>query len=321
MLGAVALLLAAAGLMLWQWAAARQARRIAAKHLEQQMKERIVREQAAFDIRKTRSGTLSGDPWATSTAPESTATSRKTGLAAIPLPIWLQGVVSAQILAAGTVAALFCTAVAYKLGGGVAAIATMVLLAATGIFLIWTRKQNLRKNLVRQLPGFIDSMVRLITIGNSIHAAFALSASSAKSPLREHMEAAAGLVRAGVELDQALSQTARNVDIEEMYLLASILGLGVRYGGRADILLERVAGFMRDREQAEQELVAMSAETRLSAWVLGLLPIIVGAVIVMLNPTHFTRMLNDSTGLTMIWSALGLQAFGIYFLYRLAKLS
>ncbi len=61
-------------------------------------------------------------------------------------------------------------------------------------------------------------------------------------------------------------------------LLASILRMGMRFGGRADLIVARVAVFIRDREQAQQELMAQSAETRLSAWVLGLLPVGHGAL-------------------------------------------
>jgi tight adherence protein B len=203
----------------------------------------------------------------------------------------------------------------------VAAGALALLLAVGGVFALWLRLQRFRRRLVSQLPAFIDALVRLIIIGNSIHAAFQLSVATLKSPLRQHMEGAAALVRAGVELDQALAQMAQKVRVEELRLLAAIMGLGVRYGGRADTLLERVAAFMRDREQAQHELVAMSAETRLSAWILGLLPIGVGATIVLVNPAYFARMWQDGTGQTMIFGALGLQALGVLMLYRLARLN
>jgi tight adherence protein B len=104
-----------------------------------------------------------------------------------------------------------------------------------------------------------------------------------------------------------------------MFLLASILGLGVRYGGRADLLLERVGNFMRDREQAEHELVAISAETRLSAWILGLLPVCVGAMIITLNPAYFLRMWQDTTGQYLVFGAVALQMVGAFLLYRLAR--
>jgi tight adherence protein B len=97
--------------------------------------------------------------------------------------------------------------------------------------------------------------------------------------------------------------------------------LGVRYGGRADLLLERMAHFLRDREQAERELVAMSSETRMSAWVLGLMPAVVGTAIIMLNAAYFIRMWDDPSGRQMLYGALALQLTGAFLLYRLARLA
>jgi tight adherence protein B len=205
--------------------------------------------------------------------------------------------------------------------GWIGALGVLFLLTLLAVFGTWLRLQKFRRKLISQLPGFIDAMVRLITIGNSTQAAFQLAIATTEAPLRGQLERAASLVRVGVDLDRALHQTAANVRVEEMFLLASILGLGVRYGGRADLLLERVGNFMRDREQADQELVAMSAETRLSAWILGLLPLGVGAFLIVTNPGYFMGMWYDGTGRILIFSAAGLQLFGAALLYRLAKLT
>ncbi len=213
------------------------------------------------------------------------------------------------------------SAVAGLFAGWISAVGTFVVFLLMATFALWLRVQKFRRQLVSQLPAFIDAMVRLITIGNSTQAAFQLGIASTQPPLRGYLERAANLVRAGVDLDRALHQMATSVRVEEMYLLASILGLGVRYGGRADLLLERVANFMRDREQAEHELVAMSSETRLSAWILGLLPVGVGGFIIVSNPTYFLRMWQDSTGQMLIFGAVGLQLLGAVLLYRLAKLT
>ncbi len=78
---------------------------------------------------------------------------------------------------------------------------------------------------------------------------------------------------------------------------------------------------MRDREQAEQELNAMSAETRLSAWILGLLPIGVGGFLILTNPGYFMGMWNDETGRILIYSSATLQVVGVALLYRLARLA
>ncbi|MGJ7543518.1 type II secretion system F family protein [Variovorax sp. LT1R16] len=315
----LALLLAAAALMLWHWAGRRQARQAATRHVGEQVHKRGAGDEPAFDVRRGAApASAMTDPWMmTGVAP----TARKTGLDAIVLPGWLDNIATVQGLAVGVAVILVVCAVIFVVAGGIAAAGAMALLLVIASFGLWLRLQKFRKTLASQLPGFIDAMVRLITVGNSTQAAFQLAVDTTKAPLRGYLEGATGLMRAGMELDQALHQMARQVDIEEMYLLASILGLGVRYGGRADVLLERVANFMRDREQAQHELVAMSSETRLSAWILGLLPIGVGSIILMLNGAYFVRMWNDPTGQMMIFGAVALQAFGALLLYRLARIT
>lgn len=96
--------------------------------------------------------------------------------------------------------------------------------------------------------------------------------------------------------------------------------MSVRYGGRADLVLERVSAYIRDRQSAERELHALSAEIRLSAWVLALLPVGVGALIMILNQGYFLRMWNDASGQRMVLLAIGLEGVGALLLYRLAQL-
>jgi tight adherence protein B len=312
------LLVAAAALVLWHWAARRHARDAAGRFLSQQIAAHGTGGGLAAESPATSHSNRTADPWAP--APAVLPTAPKTGWAAIELPGWLQGVVTLRTVAICSAVVLAASLALLAVAGALPAATAFILLVLVGTFALWLRLQKRRRRMVAQLPGFIDGMVRLLTVGNATQAAFQLSVASAKAPLRESLEDAAALARAGVDLDIALHQTARNAGIEEMALLASIIGVGVRYGGRTDLLLERVAGFMRDREQAEQELIALSSETRLSAWVLGLLPMIVAGLIVMTNASYFMLMWRDPTGQTMIFSAAGLQMLGVLMLYRLARI-
>ncbi|MCK9507216.1 MAG: type II secretion protein F, partial [Pigmentiphaga sp.] len=84
-------------------------------------------------------------------------------------------------------------------------------------------------------------------------------------------------------------------------------------------VLERMAGFMRDLQQARQELFAMSAEVRLSAWILALLPVGVAALILVANNELFMTMWEDPLGKMLLFAAVGLQALGSFLLYKMAK--
>src|SRR3546814_12506042 len=121
-----------------------------------------------------------------------------------------------------------------------------------------------------QVPGMLETMVRLITIGNSMAAAFQAAAANTSQPLREVVEKAAHLSRSTQELDAALANVARQYAFDELGLLAAVVRVAQKFGGRSEVVLERIAAFMRDVEYACGEIVVSSGEIRVSARVLGL---------------------------------------------------
>ncbi len=312
---AMALLLCAGGILLWEGTARRQQRQSAQRHLADKIDQKT---DPVLHSAVPQGGLRFGAPPPPYVPPSAKTAARKHTLR---LPGWMLGALPVGALIGGG-AAIGISVVLTALFSGIAsALGLFAALLIGGAFFVWLRVQSTRRQIIRQLPGFLDVIVRLIVMGHSTHAAFQTAVAGVKDPLRSHMDNTMGLVKAGVDIDQALLQVARKAHIEELYLLASILGLGVRYGGRSDLLLERVAHFMRDHEEAEQELVAMSAETRLSAWILGLLPLLVGGGIVTTNGDYFAHMWLDPTGKLLVFGALSLQAIGGLLLYRLARLS
>lgn len=205
------------------------------------------------------------------------------------------------------------------LRGPVSAIVMLMLYVFGIVFRFWLKASRRYRSIVRQLPVFLDGMVRMLTVGNSLPAAFQTAAINADMPLHELLESAVRQVQAGVDLDIALKQIARVNRVEELFLFASVVDLSTRFGGRADQILARMASFMRDREQAQAELHALSSETRLSAWVLASLPILVAAMLMLLNPNFFEPMFTEPSGQKVLLIGVGLEVFGGFILYRLAK--
>jgi tight adherence protein B len=205
-------------------------------------------------------------------------------------------------------------------GGVLAAAAALVAGSVLVVLWITSRISRRRLKIVRQLPSFLDGIVRLVTLGNSVPAAFQSALQTTEMPLRRCLDDVSQMLRSGVEIDRAMLHIAHTYRIREFELVGAVLRLSVRYGGRADVMLDRMSTFMRDLEQAERELSAMSAETRLSAWVLALLPIAVGSFVIATSPRYFTAMWGDDNGRQLIYVAFALQAIGGFWLYRLARL-
>ncbi|MDN7933573.1 type II secretion system F family protein [Burkholderia metallica] len=191
--------------------------------------------------------------------------------------------------------------------------------AMLGVWLA-SRIQRRRLKIVRQIPSFLDGIVRLVTLGNSVPAAFQAALLTTEEPLRGCLDVVSRMLRGGIEIDRAMMHIAKIYRTEEFELVGSVLRLSVKYGGRADVMLERMAVFMRDLEQAERELTAMSSETRLSAFVLVMLPIAIGSFVVMTNPKYLYGMWNDPSGQSLLTIAFLGQLVGSVWLYRMARL-
>jgi tight adherence protein B len=211
------------------------------------------------------------------------------------------------------------TLLALILGGGLSAIGTLLLYTMLVYFYFWLRTAKLQRTMLRQLPGFLDTLVRLVTIGNSIGSAFQTGILSTEGPLRVVLDRANRQVQAGVELEHALRLQAAIYRFKELDLVAAVIGVSSRFGGRSDLVLERMAAFMRDLEHAQNELVSLSAEIRLSAWIMGILPIAIGIFLVIFNNNMFAGMWQDPVGKKMLLGAVVLEVVGGYGLYRLAK--
>lgn len=215
--------------------------------------------------------------------------------------------------------AVLLTLVAWAASGWLSAAMALLLYTLIAAFLFWNRTRRINERLLQQLPGFLDGVVRLMSIGSAVPAAFQAASANTEPPLRNCLILTTQMQRAGKDLDAAVLAVGEQYRVNELVLLASVLRLSLRYGGRADIVMERTAAFMRDRQQAQRELLALSAETRLSAWVLGLLPMVVGGIIIMFNAAYVMSMWRDPMGRTMIMAAFGLEAIGALALAKLAK--
>jgi tight adherence protein B len=156
---------------------------------------------------------------------------------------------------------------------------------------LWVMRRitKLRAQLLHQMPDFLDNLVRLTALGNSLQAAFQVSSMQTSAPLRGLLDTTVRYARSGMDLDRALSLAAQPYRMDVLKVLAVVIGVSVRIGGRADQILQRMGDFMRDLEQAQQELAATTSETRMSAWVLGLLPPASAVLMAISSPDSSSR--------------------------------
>lgn len=192
--------------------------------------------------------------------------------------------------------------------------------ALLAAFLQW-RSERFRARVVAQLPDFVDNIVRILSVGCSLELAFRNASGECPEPLRGIFAQALLRTQAGTALEDALAQVAEAWEITELKFTAATFYLGMRFGGNANAILERIALGLRERQRSQKELLAMTAETRVSAWILGALPLVVGGLILFVNPGYLRGMWLDEFGKQLLLAAGVLQVLGVLLLTRMAKLS
>jgi tight adherence protein B len=180
----IALLFAAGGLLLWQWAKRRQTRQATERHLNQQILASAAAAAAVpMPLRDLpNDGFVAGvlkDPWLETEA-SAAAAAKPTGSLEKAMPDWLVGVIEPRTAVLVLAAIVVVAALVGLFAGWIGALGVALLLGLLAVFAVWLRLQKFRRKLISQLPGFIDAMVRLITIGNSTQAAFQLAIATTK---------------------------------------------------------------------------------------------------------------------------------------------
>lgn len=234
--------------------------------------------------------------------------------------LWRGGIRLAppQVLG-GTAGILLTAGLAWSLGGLMAAVT--VLAGAMVVAIVWPHLQYHKRTaaMVAQVPLFLDQVVRGLATGRNLDGALRLATEETRVPLSEVMARVQQAADLGEEIGDALRDAARLYGLRELHFVAMAVQIARSYGSNPKEMLDSVAKLVRHREQAQRELRALTGETRISAWVLSLLPSALALYMVAMNPAYINAMWDDPTGRVVLLLALALQAAGVLILWRMVK--
>lgn len=218
-----------------------------------------------------------------------------------------------------TTVALLLVLLAGLNNGLLAALTVPFMLAIILYLWLWHRANARIKAILLQLPLFLDQTLRALGTGRSMESALQLAARETPDPLKEIFERVLRANRLGDDLGQSIQEVALLYRVQELYLVSLAIRVNRTYGSSVRDLLNNIVKMIHDREAARRELRTMTGETRVTAWVLGLLPIMIAGYIMMMNPDYMLTMWQDEGGKIMLAMALGFQAIGAFILWRMIK--
>ncbi|CAH0253905.1 type II secretion system F family protein [Pseudomonas carnis] len=207
----------------------------------------------------------------------------------------------------------------YLLAGGLGLLAMLILpLLLLRVYIAW-RYQRRVQRMVEQLPQLLDHSVRSLKSGRTLADAVLGAIDSTEAPLKQAMSRIQRNVQMGVSLPESVSDFAEFYERDEFRLFALGLKVNHRYGGNASELLENLIKMIREREQGARQLKAMTGETRMTAYVLAGLPIVMVGYFLMVNPGYLMSMWNDGTGRHLLLAAVALDITGTFVMWRMLR--
>ncbi|AXJ03081.1 type II secretion system protein F [Pseudomonas fluorescens] len=186
------------------------------------------------------------------------------------------------------------------------------------LYITWLYRRRLNR-MIEQLPQLLDHTVRSLKSGRTLSDAVMGGIETSEDPLKAAMGRVQRNVQLGVNLPDAVSDFAELYEQDELRMFALGLKVNHRYGGNASELLENLIKLIRERDQGARQLRALTGETRMTAWVLGSLPVILVSYFMLTNPGYMLGMWNDPGGRTMLIVAVVLQVSGCLALWRMLR--
>jgi len=201
------------------------------------------------------------------------------------------------------------------------AVVPVALLAALlPVLYVRRRRAKRLRQLERQLPDVCDMLSRALRSGHAFSMAIDMVGTEFAEPMAGEFRITFDEINYGISLNEALGNLATRVPIRDLrYFVIAVL-IQRETGGNLAEVLDGITSLIRERFKLFDKVRVLSAEGKMSAWVLGLLPFIVGTLMVFMNPDFMQVLWKDPAGLKLIMGGLASMAVGVLWMSRVVAL-
>jgi tight adherence protein B len=183
------------------------------------------------------------------------------------------------------------------------------------------RKRHLRlKKIERQLPEAADLIARSLRAGHAFPSTLQMVAEELPDPIASEFRIVADEINYGVAMADALPRLAMRVPLTDLsYMVIAVL-IQRETGGNLAELMNNISSLLRERLKLLGQVRTLSAEGRLSAWILSLLPVAVGLLMFLVNPSYIKQLTNDEAGFVLLMLACAMMFCGALWMRMIIRI-
>lgn len=188
------------------------------------------------------------------------------------------------------------------------------------LFFVRSAKRKRLQKIEMQLPESIDLMARALKAGHAFSGALQMVGKDGTEPSAGEFRLTFDEINFGVSVQDAMMNLATRVPIADLRFFVIAVMIQRESGGNLAELLDKISGLIRARLTLLGKIRVLSAEGRLSAWILSCLPFATGLMMHLTNPEFLSILWTDPLGITLVQTTLAMMAIGIFTMSRLIKI-
>ena len=191
--------------------------------------------------------------------------------------------------------------------------------AAIWIFVAW-RAYRRRNAFTEQLGDCLTTIANALRAGYSFPQSVEVVSREMEPPISDEFAQVAREVSMGVPLEAALEAMGRRVGSADLDLVITAVLIQREVGGNLAQILDNIGDTIHERIRMKREIFALTAQGRLSAWVLLLLPFVMALFLYIVSPDHLMVLIDDPIGRLALIVSLFLEIIGYMVIQRIVHI-
>jgi tight adherence protein B len=177
-------------------------------------------------------------------------------------------------------------------------------------FYVNLKRRRRFKRFVVNLADAVDVVVRGVKVGLPLAECFKIVAREARSPVKDEFQQIVDDQLVGMPLADATERLPDRVPVPEARFFAIVIAIQSRSGGSLAEALGNLSKVLRDRQKMFGKIKALSSEAKASAGIISALPVVVIAILSVVNPTYIGLLFNNHTGHLVLGASAVLMLLG-----------
>lgn len=172
----------------------------------------------------------------------------------------------------------------------------------------------------KQLPDAIDLMAGSLKSGNSLVGAFGLIAEEFPKPLSDEIGLMVREQKLGISVDESLQNFSQRMPYNSVILTVSTIRTSIQTGGELSDALKNIANTLRSIERAEGKIKALTAQGKMQAWVVGLMPICLIIILSKMEPAAMSQLWSTKEGYIALSAIAVFELLGVMFIKKIVDI-